>query len=584
VLGVLFAVVVGRLVMIQGVSPGTYVAVGESQRLRDVVLPAGRGAMFDRNGRDLALTIPQKTVWANPHLVTDPLAAAKALSPVLHVDEAVLGDRLSRDAGFVYLARKVDDTVVDQVKKLHLSGVFFLDEPKRFNPAGDLAAPLLGVVGTDNEGLSGLELQFEKKLKGTPGELRVERDPYGNEIASGDRSFTPAQPGDDLVLTIDRSLQYETEKALSEEIVKSSSKGGTAVVMDPRTGEILAMANLTYDGADPGRPPYPSINNTAVTNVYEPGSVNKVITIAAALEEGLVEPDTTLSVPDHLRVADHVFSDHDPHPLKQWTVTDIMATSSNIGTIMIGKQLGKTRLDTYLRKFGLGSKTGLGFPGEPRGLLLDPKKWSGTSIGTVPIGQGLAVTALQMLDAYNTVANGGVLVTPKLVKATVDGDGKQVATPASPRRRVVSEKTAAQVTNMLTEVVKQGTGTEAAIDGYTVAGKTGTARKPYKGGYKQGAYLATFAGFVPAENPRLSAIVVLDEPAQMYGGLVSAPVFAKVAQYGLRLFRIPPPRPQSTPADTQITDPAAAKTADVAPPSTAATASTAPTATSAPTR
>jgi cell division protein FtsI (penicillin-binding protein 3) len=584
VLGVLFAVVVGRLVMIQGVSPGTYVAVGESQRLRDVVLPAGRGAMFDRNGRDLALTIPQKTVWANPHLVTDPLAAAKALSPVLHVDEAVLGDRLSRDAGFVYLARKVDDTVVDQVKKLHLSGVFFLDEPKRFNPAGDLAAPLLGVVGTDNEGLSGLELQFEKKLKGTPGELRVERDPYGNEIASGDRSFTPAQPGDDLVLTIDRSLQYETEKALSEEIVKSSSKGGTAVVMDPRTGEILAMANLTYDGADPGRPPYPSINNTAVTNVYEPGSVNKVITIAAALEEGLVEPDTTLSVPDHLRVADHVFSDHDPHPLKQWTVTDIMATSSNIGTIMIGKQLGKTRLDTYLRKFGLGSKTGLGFPGEPRGLLLDPKKWSGTSIGTVPIGQGLAVTALQMLDAYNTVANGGVLVTPKLVKATVDGDGKQVATPASPRRRVVSEKTAAQVTNMLTEVVKQGTGTEAAIDGYTVAGKTGTARKPYKGGYKQGAYLATFAGFVPAENPRLSAIVVLDEPAQMYGGLVSAPVFAKVAQYGLRLFRIPPPRPQSTPADTQITDPAAAKTADVAPPSTAATASTAPTATSVPTR
>jgi cell division protein FtsI (penicillin-binding protein 3) len=478
----------------------------------------------------------------------------------------------------------VDDTVVDQVKKLHLSGVFFLDEPKRFNPAGDLAAPLLGVVGTDNEGLSGLELQFEKKLKGTPGELRVERDPYGNEIASGDRSFTPAQPGDDLVLTIDRSLQYETEKALSEEIVKSSSKGGTAVVMDPRTGEILAMANLTYDGADPGRPPYPSINNTAVTNVYEPGSVNKVITIAAALEEGLVEPDTTLSVPDHLRVADHVFSDHDPHPLKQWTVTDIMATSSNIGTIMIGKQLGKTRLDTYLRKFGLGSKTGLGFPGEPRGLLLDPKKWSGTSIGTVPIGQGLAVTALQMLDAYNTVANGGVLVTPKLVKATVDGDGKQVATPASPRRRGVSEKTAAQVTNMLTEVVKQGTGTEAAIDGYTVAGKTGTARKPYKGGYKQGAYLATFAGFVPAENPRLSAIVVLDEPAQMYGGLVSAPVFAKVAQYGLRLFRIPPPRPQSTPADTQITDPAAAKTADVAPPSTAATASTASTATSVPTR
>ena len=545
VLALAFGAVVVRLVMIQAVSPDRYVAVGESQRLRDVVLPAGRGAMFDRNGRELAMTIPQKTVWANPHLVTDPLRTAKVLAPVLDVEEAVLADRLSRDAGFVYLARKVADAVVTRVEKLDLEGVFFLDEPKRFNPAGNLGLPLLGIVGTDNEGLSGLELQYHDRLEGRPGELRVERDPFGHEIASGDRSFTPAEPGDDLVLTIDRSLQYETEKALAEEIVASNSKGGTAIVMDPTTGEILAMANLSYDGGEGGGRPYPSVNNTAVTNVYEPGSVNKLITIAAALEENLVEPDTTLSVPDRLPVADHVFSDHDPHPVKQWTVTDIMATSSNIGTIKIGQQLGKHRLDAYLRKFGFGSKTGLQFPGEPRGLLLDPDDWSGTSIGTVPIGQGLAVTALQMLDAYNAVANGGVLVAPKLVRATVDGDGEQRLTPPSNRRRVVSTETARQVTAMLAEVVAEGTGTAAAIDGYTVAGKTGTARKPLPtGGYRDAQgyhYIATFAGFVPAENPRLSMIVVLDEPVQMYGGLVSAPVFSKVAQYGLRLFRIPPP-------------------------------------------
>jgi cell division protein FtsI (penicillin-binding protein 3) len=560
VLALAFGVVLVRLVMIQGIDPDRYVAVGESQRLRDVVLPAGRGAVFDRNGRELAMTIPQKTVWANPHLVTDPLRTARRLAPILDVDEATLVDRLSRDAAFVYLARKVGDAVADRVERLRLDGVFFVDEPKRFNPAGELAAPLLGVVGLDNEGLSGLELQYEQRLKGAPGELRVERDPYGHVIASGNRSFTPAEPGDDLVLTIDRSLQYETEKALADEIVHSSAKAGTAVVMDPTTGEILAMANLAYDGT---RPPYPSANNIAVTNVYEPGSVNKLITIAAALEEGLVEPDTTLSVPDHLRVADHVFSDHDPHPTKQWTVTDIMATSSNIGTIKIGQQVGKHGLDEYLRKFGFGSTTGLGFPGEPRGLLLDPDDWSGTSIGTVPIGQGLAVTALQMLAAYNAVANDGVLVTPKLVKAMVDADGRERVTPSSDRRRVVSPETARKLTAMLTEVVEEGTGTAAAIDGYTVAGKTGTARKPLPtGGYRDAHgyhYIATFAGFVPAENPRLSMIVVLDEPVQMYGGLVSAPVFSKVAQYGLRLFRIPPPRPQSTPTEAQITDPEAAR-------------------------
>jgi cell division protein FtsI (penicillin-binding protein 3) len=283
----------------------------------------------------------------------------------------------------------------------------------------------------------------------------------------------------------------------------------------------------------------------AVTNVFEPGSVNKVITVAGALEEGLVNPDTVFDVPDHLQVSVHRFSDHDPHPPERWSVTDIMQHSSNVGTIMIAQQLGKDRIDQYLRMFGFGEKTGLGFPGEPRGLLLDPADWAGTSIGSIPIGQGISVTALQMLLAYNTIANGGIHVAPQLVHATVGPDGTEAPAEPAERRRVVSERTAAQVNHMLAKVVSDGTGTAAAIDGYTVAGKTGTARKPAENarGYEPGAYIATFAGYVPAENPELAIIVSIDEPrGGLYtAGTVAAPVFSRLAQYGLRLFRIPPP-------------------------------------------
>jgi cell division protein FtsI (penicillin-binding protein 3) len=535
------AAIAGRLVVIQGVAPERYVALGAAQRTRTLVIPAPRGTIFDRNGRELALSVPQTTVWADPRQVTDPAGEARALAGVLGVDEDVLRERLTRAAAFVYLARAVPDDVATRVRALRLDGVHFTEEPKRFLPAGALAAPVIGLVGVDHEGLSGLELQYEDRLAGQPGELSTERDVTGTvEIPAAQREFRPARPGEDLVLTIDRALQYETERALAAEIQRSNALGGIAVVMDPRTGEILAMANLRADKAT--GTVVPSAANDAVVRVYEPGSVNKVITIAGALEEGLVRPATVLTVPWALPVADHVFHDHDPHPPERWSVTDILANSSNIGTIMIGQRLGRDRIDRYLRAFGLGSVTGLGFPGESAGLLLDPKRWSGTSIGTVPIGQGLAVTALQMLVAYNTIANGGVRVAPRLVKATIDGAGRRVPAPRPPATRVVSERTARQLTAMLTEVVRAGTGTAAAIDGYVVAGKTGTARKPLEGarGYKPGAYVATFAGFVPAQDPRLSAIVVLDEPTPIYGGLTAAPVFAQVAKYALRLLRIPP--------------------------------------------
>jgi cell division protein FtsI (penicillin-binding protein 3) len=276
--------------------------------------------------------------------------------------------------------------------------------------------------------------------------------------------------------------------------------------------------------------------------VFEPGSVNKVITLSAALEEGLFRPQSVLRVPDALPVSTHVYRDHDPHPPTDWTVSDILVNSSNTGTILIAKRLGKERIDAYLRAFGFGRPTGVGFPGESSGLLLDPDEWVGTSIGSVPIGNGLAVTAVQMLGAYNVIANDGVYVAPKLVRATIDGEGRSHPGPTSAPRRVVSSQTAEQLRAMLAEAVSSGTGTEAAVDAYTVAGKTGTARKPSltHRGYEPGAYMSSFAGFLPAEDPRLSVIVVLDEPVPIFGGVVAAPVFSQLAAYALRQYRIPP--------------------------------------------
>jgi cell division protein FtsI (penicillin-binding protein 3) len=544
-----FVLLAGRLVMIQGVAADRYVTVGESQRVRSVKLPAERGAIFDRNGYDLALTVRQSTVTADPRSVEDPLGTAQALAPILGERTGELQDRLTRESSFVYLARKVDDSVAKQVTDLKRPGINVIVEPERFLPAGDLAAPLLGRVGLDNEGLSGLEGQFEKRLAGRPGERIVELDPAGRvEITGSLRELRPSVRGDDLVLTIDRSLQYETERALAGQIVTAKAKGGMAIVMETRTGEVLALANLDADPKTGA--PRPAERNMALTNVYEPGSVNKMITISGALEEGIVRPHDELAVPGTIKVADHVFKEHDPHPVEKWSITEVMANSSNVGSIMIGQKMGKDRLDRYLRAYGFGKKTGLAFPGESSGILLDPNKWSGTSIGTVPIGQGVAVTAMQMLSAYNTVANGGEYVAPKLVKATVGTDGRPHPNPASDRRRVISTRTSQQVTAMLAEVVRVGTGKMAAIDGYTVAGKTGTARKPLEGarGYQEGAYVSSFAGFVPAERPELSAIVILDEPTPIFGGIVAAPVFAAVSRYGLRQFRIPPPPPAAPPA------------------------------------
>jgi len=550
-MAVCFGGVVVRLSFVQGFSAHRYAVFGESQRMSSVALPAERGAILDRNGGELAISTRRKTVYADPKSVKDPVAAARTLAPLLNMSEATLRDKLSTDASFVYLARKVEDPVAAAVKSAKVDGVGFLEEPKRIVPSDALAAPVIGQVGTDDEGLSGLEAQYEKQLTGRPGELLVERDPAGNEIAAGVRQLTPSARGDNLLLTLDRAMQYETERDLAASIVSSKAKGGMAVVMDPRTGEILAMANL--EAGRNGGPPVPTADNMAVTRVFEPGSTNKVVTVAAALEEKIVDPTTRMNVNDTLKVADTTFGDAESHGPMWWTTADIVAQSSNIGTIQIAQRLGKTRIDSYLRAFGLTDRTDLHFPGESGGLIPDPADWSGTSIGSIPIGQGVAVTALQMLGAYNAIANGGTYVAPSLVKATVDAAGKTHPVKTAATHRVVSEATAAEVTKMLTGVVRDGTGTAAKIEGYTVAGKTGTARKPSEttAGYSDN-YMASFVGFVPADSPRLSAIIVLDEPTPYFGGIVSAPVFSAIGSFGIRHFQIPVNAPRAPASEVAV--------------------------------
>ncbi|HEU5083932.1 MAG TPA: penicillin-binding protein 2 [Acidimicrobiales bacterium] len=542
-LGVLLLAVVAKLVHVQVLEPDRFVEVGQSQRLRTVRLDADRGRILDREGHDLALSVLRPTVFADPSQIDDPLGTARRLAPLLDVPVSELADRLDGDGQFAYLARRIDDELAAKVVELDLDGIHLLEEPARFTPSDDLARAIIGRVAPDQTGSTGIELLYDDVLTGTAGEVTYERARDGGTIAAAGQTRVPPRAGSDVVLTLDRSLQYETERVLAEQVDELDAKGGTVIISQPASGEILALANITRN--DEGDIITAGANR-AVTDVFEPGSVNKLITISAALEEGIVEPDTEFVVPDQLQVSDHRFSDDHEHPTVPMTVTQILAQSSNVGTIKIAQELGKERIDRYLRSFGFGSKSALGFPNESPGLLLDPEDWSGTSIGSIPIGHGISVTAMQMLDAYNIVANDGVHVPPRLVAATVDADGERSPVEAGRTRQVISPETAQQVREMLVEVVDTGTGQRAQVPGYSVGGKTGTARKPQDTGtYRDAAgnyhYVAAFTGLVPAEDPELSIIVVIDEPtANIYGGSAAAPVFADLAKFALNRFRIPP--------------------------------------------
>jgi cell division protein FtsI (penicillin-binding protein 3) len=517
-------------------------SLGLGQRVRTVTVPAERGNIFDRTGTRLAVSVPQTTIVADPRVIEDPIADAAKLAPIVHVDQAELEARLAdHTSAFAYVARKVDDQTAKQVRALGLAGISFQDESKRFYPNGGVAAPVVGFVGTDNNGLGGMEYDFDRLLTGQPGRVQVERDPQGNDIPGTEHQVTPAKRGQDLVLTLDSSLQWKTEQALLQGVTSMSAHQGMAIVVDVQTGDVLAMAAV--DGATDTAPAQVATameHNRPVSDVYEPGSTNKVITMAGAIQEGLISPDSSFTVPDSITVGDAVYQDDEDHPTEQLTASDILAQSSNVGTIEIAHDLGKDRLANYLRAFGFGQRTALNLPGEASGVTFDAAKYTDTSMGAVPIGYGISVTAMQMLDVYTTIANHGIARPPRLVAATIDADGTRHDQPLAPPHQVVSAAAADAVNGMLQKVVADpaGTGSKAAIRGYAVAGKTGTARKAP---YDSGEYNASFAGFAPADNPRLAAIVVMDSPqGSIYGADAAAPVFQQIMQFALTHERVPP--------------------------------------------
>jgi cell division protein FtsI (penicillin-binding protein 3) len=542
----LFLLVVWKVADLQVLDPRHYLQVATSQTVHREVLAADRGAILDRNHEPLALTVPDKSIFADPKLVTDAHAEAARLAPLLglQVDDVIA--RLTAHNRFDYLARKVPLTLASKIDALHLPGIYFLDEPAVVMPDGKVTSALLGAVDIDNVGLSGLESQYEQLLSGKPGELTIAENPQGHTIPVGEHQLVPAVPGSDLVLTIDRSMQYQTEQILAQQVASARARGGIAIVSDPSTGAILAMADVTGDPAT-GKV-QPSANNAALTTVYEPGSVMKIATIAEALGRGAITPTTKFDVPGSYMVGGTSFSDAEAHGTESMTVSQIVAQSSNIGTIKIAQTIGGAAVYQGIRALGYGQRTALNFPNEAAGVVLPTSQWSGTSIATLPIGQGISATALQVLEAYNTVANSGRYVAPRLVDATVDPSGQSHPVPEDAGRQAMSAATAHQMNLMLRGVVTGGTGTLAKVDGYTVFGKTGTAREPQpNGGYtdKLGRYHydATFVGVVPAQKPALSVIVVIDDPTggNYFGGSIAAPAFSKIASYGLRLFHVPPP-------------------------------------------
>lgn len=532
-----------RLVFVQALDSDKYHALAADQRERRIVLAPQRGSIYDRDGSELAISLEMRTIYANPRFIGDAPAAAARMAPVLGLDQGELARKLARDVGFVYVARKVDPQVASKVAAMAIPGVETVGESKRFYPAGSLGGQVLGFVGAENSGLGGLEGRYDRLLKGVAGEILMERDPSGRSIPGG-RSFTkPPTAGDDIVLTIDREIQFATEAALARALSTYKAKGGIAIVMDPSTGEVLALANApSFDPNDVEASDSSVRKNRALLDVYEPGSANKVITASGAIEEGIVSPRDVMSVADNHRIGSKVFHDAHPHATVDMTFAEIIQRSSNVGTIKVAQKLGKVRLHGYLAKFGYGKPTGLDFPGEASGILPRPQTWSTPSIGTIPIGQGVAVTGMQILSAYSTLANDGVAVQPRLVKATIDARGNRRPSPQAATRRVISAATAKVVTAILTGVIEgeDGTGHLAAIPGYQVAGKTGTAQKPLPGGGGYGGHIGSFIGYAPAGSPRLAVAVILDEPSPIWGGITAAPTFKEIMQFSLRHLGIGP--------------------------------------------
>jgi cell division protein FtsI (penicillin-binding protein 3) len=536
---ILLVVAAGRAAYLGVVRASALRKVASAEHVSTEAIIPPRGTITDRSGVDLAVSEPAREVFADPDRMSNVLADSQKLAPLLGISEAAVLHKLSEHTGFVYLARSMPAVTAEKILAMQIPEIGTTPVMRRVYPQGALAGQVLGVVGTEGQGLAGIEYSRNKQLRGRTGARRVVRDAIGQPVSISEASTE--QPGQPIALTIDANIQQRTEDVLGAVSQAFTPKDATAIVMDPRTGAILALAN--WPKFNPGQPSLSSssdIQDRAVGFAYEPGSTFKAFTVSGAMEQGLITPSTPFNIPDQIQVADRTIHDDTEHPEETLTTSQILARSSNVGAIKIGALEGASKFNEWVHRFGFGSPTNVELPGEEAGVLLPLDKYSGSSMGNLPIGQGELVTPMQMATAYSAIANGGILRSPHILSSI--GGVKQ---PLPAGHRIISTSTAAAVRHMLEGVLAPGgTAAEVSIPGYALAGKTGSASKvdPATGEYSQSAFVASFIGMAPASNPRLLCAVVVDEPhsGSIYGGRVAAPAFGEIMSYALSYLGIPP--------------------------------------------
>ncbi|HWW60783.1 MAG TPA: penicillin-binding transpeptidase domain-containing protein, partial [Thermoanaerobaculia bacterium] len=542
-------VVVARLVQIQLVRHDHYVARAKAQQERTLLLNPVRGSIFDARGRVLAESVVAESIYADPQAIADRRAAARSLAsvPALGLTAREIEEKLRGGGGFAWIARQLPLEVSAEVRKRKVTGIYFLEEHRRSYPRATLAANVIGYVGVDGQGLGGIEHSLDPQVRGTPGKVTLLRDARRGMYLVGGEGPNRPRDGRNVILTIDSVVQFIAERALAKALGQYHATGGSVIVMDPRDGAVLAMASQPTFDPNRFRDFAPAAwRNRNVQDMYEPGSTFKVVTASAGLEEGVVTPSQILDCNNGaITIANVTIHEHGNNRYGLMTFEDVMVHSSNVGAVRVAMALGDRRFYSYMRKFGFGERTGLQLPGEATGMLKRTERWSQVSGPSMSIGQEIGATPIQVVRAISTVANGGVRVEPRIVDRVVDDAGRTLwqperVTPA----RVISEKTAAVMNEILKAVVARGTGENAALAEHIVAGKTGTAQKAGRGGYSADKFVASFAGYVPADRPRLVILVVVDEPrGAQYGGTVAAPVFREIAEATLRYLGVAPSIP-----------------------------------------
>jgi cell division protein FtsI/penicillin-binding protein 2 len=532
----LFLVIVGRAFWLQGVQGAQLASEAAYQQTETVIVPGLRGSILDRHGNALAASEDAKTIYATPYQVKNPSVTAEKLARILGDDRSEVQEALEEESGFAYVAHRVDLPRAARVERLQLPGIGELPDSRRTYPQGDMAGQVIGAVGDENQGLSGLEEGEESVLAGSDGERRIVKDALGEPIRL--ETTSEASEGSDIQLTLDPAIQTKTEEVLAEVGETYAPKGATAIAVDPRDSQILAMANWPpVNPEDLEEASTEDLRNQATGFNYEPGSTFKAFTVAAALTEKLVTPETEFTLPPSITMGEKTIEDAEARPTVNMTVAEILAHSSNVGAVTIGGLVGAEKFSQWIERFGFGSPTGVQYPGEESGIVLPLDEYSGSTMGNLPMGQGISVTPMQMVQGYTAIANGGILKPPQLIEKIGD---ERVNEPKG--RRVIKPEVAEEIRTMLEGVLAAGgTAEEVSVPGYQLAGKTGTAQVAENGTYSETKFVASFIGFAPATDPRFLVAVIVDQPhGDIYGGSVAAPAFGKIAQFALPYLGVPP--------------------------------------------